>query len=472
MLFVESGLVNRAFADKLSVGITMANNRKNYQHPDNNIKRVFGHFHSRNNSLLASARYHKQFSNLHVKAYALAGRSVQHVVDTSTLKYNWAGNFIQRPPDDPKGELFERKSSMKLTDGIVRSQLGLNYTFNDNSEISASLTQNYLQRTGEDKVDEFNRSFESPNYINKNIIGLAYTFKTNSEWLEATAFGKNYWFGGRIVTQDFEDKDVTTNPSLTNVGYGAAVSFRIANKLTIKSSYEKAFRLPESYEILGDGIYINPNPLLQPEKSDNLNIGARYNQQFKKYLIKAEAGYFYRFSEDFIRFNPLGPFGEYENLNNVKTEGIEGSLEIIYSELLSLNTNITYQNLTDQTKFDEGLPNTNYRSRVPNIPYFFYNFRLGLHPGKTDASRKINFYWHLRYIKAFFLTWENLGNPGEKNVIPSQLIHDLQGEYSIRDGKYNVSLTVSNLFNALAYDNFSIQKPGRAFYLKLRYFIH
>ena len=35
----------------------------------------------------------------------------------------------------------------------------------------------------------------------------------------------------------------------------------------------------------------------------------------------------------------------------------------------------------------------------------------------------------------------------------------------------NLSLSGRNLFNATTYDNFNIQKPGRAFYLKVRYFI-
>jgi outer membrane receptor protein involved in Fe transport len=271
---------------------------------------------------------------------------------------------------------------------------------------------------------------------------------------------------------NYENNDITTQPSNQNNGYGAAISYLILDGLLAKTSYEKAYRLPESYEILGDGIYVNPNPLLQPEKSNNFNFGARYTRQFSSVKLKAEANYFYRFSEDFIRFNPLGPFGEYENLHNVKTEGVEGSIDINYKDLLSLNTNITYQNLTDQTEFDEGLPNVNYQSRVPNIPYLFYNLRLGFSPSKSSSVNKINFYWHTRYIHEFFLIWENLGNPGDKNIIPTQFINDLQAEYSIKNGRYNVSMTISNIADALAYDNFSIQKPGRAVYLKLRYFLH
>jgi outer membrane cobalamin receptor len=37
------------------------------------------------------------------------------------------------------------------------------------------------------------------------------------------------------------------------------------------------------------------------------------------------------------------------------------------------------------------------------------------------------------------------------------------------NGKYNVAFNISNIFDEDIYDNYNIQKPGRAFYIKLRY---
>jgi hypothetical protein len=39
-------------------------------------------------------------------------------------------------------------------------------------------------------------------------------------------------------------------------------------------------------------------------------------------------------------------------------------------------------------------------------------------------------------------------------------------------GRYNIGVEAKNLTNAFLYDNFSLQKPGRGFYLNLRYFIN
>ncbi|MGO1520463.1 MAG: hypothetical protein ACTHWQ_02915, partial [Sphingobacterium sp.] len=58
----------------------------------------------------------------------------------------------------------------------------------------------------------------------------------------------------------------------------------------------------------------------------------------------------------------------------------------------------------------------------------------------------------------------------EKRGIPRQFAHDLNLTYSLADGRYNIGLEAKNLTDAMLVDNFSLQKPGRAFYLNLRYF--
>lgn len=469
MLLVETGIFDKKYIDKLSLKITKAQNRNNYQHTNNNILRPLGVFFTENNTTLISGTYKKQFKRLGIRAYALSGLIKDNIADTSRYRFNWAGDKVLRSNDDPKGELLERRSFLVLDDQIVRSQLHLSYILDSTQSIDLSLSQNYLKRIGEDKVDELNLSFNSPSNIQKNIIGLSYKFQNKKNNLSFNLFGKEYLYSGIIVTKDLEDNEVITKPSLTNTGYGIAISYKPINAITLKTSFERAYRLPESYEILGDGIYVNPNPSLEPEKSNNFNLGVRSNEHIKRFYFQQELKYFYRFSENFIRFNALGPFGEYENLNNVLTQGIEASLIFKYSNLIEFQVNATYQNLTDQTEFDEGLINSNYKSKLPNIPYFFGNTRLGISPFKKNTPSSLTIYWNMTYVKDFFLIWENSGNPGDKNIIPTQIIHGFDVEYSIKDGKYNISMSVTNAQNALAYDNFNIQKPGRAFYIKLRY---
>ncbi|MEQ3331181.1 TonB-dependent receptor, partial [Phocaeicola vulgatus] len=46
--------------------------------------------------------------------------------------------------------------------------------------------------------------------------------------------------------------------------------------------------------------------------------------------------------------------------------------------------------------------------------------------------------------------------------------HNISFSYSLQKGRYNVSLECRNFTDEKLYDNFSLQKAGRAFYGKLR----
>ena len=76
----------------------------------------------------------------------------------------------------------------------------------------------------------------------------------------------------------------------------------------------------------------------------------------------------------------------------------------------------------------------------------------------------------LLYVHEFYLYWPSRG--GNKLNIPEQLSHDVNVVYSVRNGRYNIGIEGRNISNTLLYDNFSLQKPGRGFYLNLRYFIN
>lgn len=458
------------WTDRFSFRTTFAANRKNYQHPDNNLKRVFNDFHSRNKTLITSVDYAKKVNRFDIGLYAMAGWIEDRIIDTSRLKYNWNQEFLQREEDNPKGELYERRSLFVLNDFIQRSSVGVGYEFSKSHRLETRFYQGYLVRTGEDLVNEFNTSFVSQNFIEKYILGFSYRFKTKNEKLQCTVFGKEYWFRGKITSVDFEDNEVVTKPSLSQTGFGTAGSIYLFKPLLLRLSAEKAYRIPEAHEILGDGVYINPNPELKSENSLNLNAGLILRlKPTSNWLANASVNGFYRLSKDFIRFKPLGPFGTYENLENITTIGVEGGVEVTWKKRIRAGVNMTFQNITDQTEFDEGLPNVNHQSRIPNVPWLFGNARLGYYPTFGNKKQQFGISTSVRYVHEFFLTWENLGSSFSKHIIPMQFTQGLDIEYSWKEGRYNVSFSVSNLWNATVYDNFSIPRPGRAFYAKMRY---
>jgi len=53
-------------------------------------------------------------------------------------------------------------------------------------------------------------------------------------------------------------------------------------------------------------------------------------------------------------------------------------------------------------------------------------------------------------------------------IVPSQFSHNITISYALQNGRYNLSFECRNFTDEKLYDNFSLQKAGRAFYGKVR----
>jgi outer membrane receptor protein involved in Fe transport len=73
-----------------------------------------------------------------------------------------------------------------------------------------------------------------------------------------------------------------------------------------------------------------------------------------------------------------------------------------------------------------------------------------------------------RYVHGFYRGWESQGLGAYKQVIPRQLAHGVGVTYAAR-GTTALAITfeVQNLTDARVFDSFGVQKPGRAFSLKV-----
>ena len=106
---------------------------------------------------------------------------------------------------------------------------------------------------------------------------------------------------------------------------------------------------------------------------------------------------------------------------------------------------------------------------MPNLPYLF-------------ADSDVNFHWHglggkhnvltvaydNQYTHRFCYYASNIGSNNNDYMVPDQFSHNLTLSYGIKNGRYNISFECRNFTDAKLYDNFSLQKAGRAFYGKLR----
>ena len=401
----------------------------------------------------------------------MAGEITETLYDTESRDYEWDGSYSDIGGN--QGELdnlsiFERK------DEVIRSNISLDYAVNDTDLLSANLSINDLSRSGHDEIDEFNDLFSDTNEMTKVVLGGAYQSNSTNEKLSINTFAKLYWFDAKINTNPFDDnvdEVLKFKSSEFETGYGATANYVLSSNAQVKASYEKAFRLPEADEILGSSTYITPNPELVPEESQNINLGVSLANTLNDIYFNSEINAFYREADDFIKYNNDGGIkGQYENLGSVRIQGLETSLSLLTSDFYSLSVNATYQDMTDQTRItSDGTVNDLYGDRLTNEPYLFANLRGGA-KFNTPSYNEINVYWTTNYVHSYFLLPESLGDPSSKANIPSQLTHDVDIDYSFATGKYNVALTINNLFDEAVFDNFNIQKPGRAFYLKFRYF--
>jgi outer membrane receptor protein involved in Fe transport len=397
-------------------------------------------------------------------------------------KYNWLGEWVST---ETHGEGFNTDSKIKNREWTANANIS--YMIN----LHQSLTLNHVftatNRKIHDKVDPDNESNKIPQKLSKNITGLGWLIKYD-RW-NANVFAKMYnlhSISTKILDRFTEDERLEKlKVDKTEFGYGTALTYFIIPKLQAKLSYERAYRLPESNEIFGDGLNQKANPDMKPEKSDNINLGFMLEQEIHDHIVNIEANGIYRYTKDFIRKGlslTSNPTTGYNNMGKVRTIGFEGGINYRWKKMIYAGTNITYQNIRDRQKYEttsdsyvglDQTENVTYDKRIPNIPYLFGNVDFGLRfqnigMEKSELSFDYSFYW----IKEYYLAFPGLGRPSTKDLIPGQASHDVSLGYSLEDGRYNIAFECTNLTDKRLYDNFMLQKPGRAFNMKFRYFIN
>jgi len=219
---------------------------------------------------------------------------------------------------------------------------------------------------------------------------------------------------------------------------------------------------------------------LRPEKSHNINTSLSYRRDFSKHSVYAEGGVIYRDTKDYIRrktdnYSGGLTYASYENHGHVKTKGFNVEVRYTYSHWFSFWGNFTRLDIRDNEKYVSAgskQESTTYKVRMPNVPYLFSNADASFFINNLfGKGNKQTITYSNYYIHAFPLYWENHGSSNKKGV-PNQFSHNISWMYSLKNGRYNFSLECKNITDEKLFDNFSLQKPGRAFYGKFRYYFH
>lgn len=475
---VEVGVTGKPWADDFFVTASYSKVDKELQTGSVQTK-VYGMAERNGSAYNVSARYRKKdflLKGLQMHSFLSHTWDYSLTVDTAYRVYDWNGDYIE----SSRNEITGRERSLrhyKRPTTMFRS----NWDYRIGPQ--HALNVNYLlNRTGNDRYDEVDSSFEPSNdVVCKHIIGLSYQQQLLQDRMENTFFVKDYINHLNIRQTDLywqTGSDKMKGESTGNYwGYGVGSRMKFVEPLALKASYEHSVRLPLARELLGNGSTIYANTALNPEKSDNVNLGVFGTwHPGRGHTVYYEVNGFMRFVDDYIQAVVAEKEGmmQYQNVPAVHIKGLEGEVRYSWKRNLQCMANISWQDARDQRQYKEdGKLSATYLNRVPNRPWLFgtaevnYTFH--------DVCRKnssLRLEASYQWVHWYYLTWEAYGSKESKAQIPAQHVVNAGVTYSLENGKYNVSVNCDNLFDRLVYDHYKLQKPGRSFFLKFRVFLN
>lgn len=473
---VEMGFANRKWADEAFISVAGTTSDKEIQ---TGVKQtiVIGEATRNVRSLNVSARYvkhHLFFENLSARFFLSYTADHRQLTDTAFRAYSWDQTWMK----SPRSEVTRRDKSIRH---YLRPQVtfrsNLNYFLNDRQ----SLNLNYLlTSTGNRRYDDFDDQFvPTDDRMDKHIIGLTYNHSFFDDRLSTSFFMKDYIFHTELKQKDLYwitgIDEIDPSATRNNMGCGAGARYTITPAIALKASYERGVRLPVTREFLGNGETINPNFRLRPEIAHNINLGGFGEVSRGEHRVMYEAHLFGRKVQDYILRLSDGDQSYYDNISSATVLGAEAELSYEYGKSLRTSLNATYLEERNKTYAGpSGKYDITYNNRMPNRPWMYANAQLSWNHrtpfGLKDSRLTIDY--NYRYIQWFYLTWEAYGSKEGKKIIPSQHAHDIATTWYFDHDKYSLSLECTNIFDRKLYDNYMLQKPGRAFFGKFRIFLY
>ncbi|WP_417444950.1 TonB-dependent receptor [Joostella sp.] len=487
---VDVGYTNVNWADKFMIG-GLFSNMDNQIQTGATMEIVYGNRFTEQNTKMFNLDYAKKdiVKNLDLSAFASFSELNRKTVDTIATQYSWLGHptsYYNDPDVWASGAEAGEPTLQEDIDQTINTRVNVVYHINDKNQLQFNQLLNTFTRDSDDPALPAieNAMQEERKYI-KNILSFSYENLAFDERLSTTLFAKSYNMDrtAKIRTRtgntanstiEIEESNVKSN----DIGFGAAISFALTEKIAVFGTAEKAIRLPGAGEVFGNvANNVNAAFNLDPERSNNYNLGFSYNNiNYKKHTFGFTANGFIRDTEDLIIQLPTGNDEEFflnSNVGKVYTEGFDFELNYNFNKMVSFNANTSFFNARDYSvTYDvDGNPITPTYERLPNTPYFTMNYNLRF--DRKDIIQKgasFSFYTNVLYVDEFFRESTSLGGNG-KIVIPTQVSTDLGLAYTFPTNKLTLSFDIKNLFDRQLFDNYALQKPGRGYYGKLTYSI-
>ncbi|WP_020533230.1 TonB-dependent receptor [Flexithrix dorotheae] len=469
----DIGFTNKKFADQFFLGLLYSDLDKELQH-GSTMEVPYGEATYSQNVIVPYLVYQKHdlIKGFDLNLFSSLSQLSRSQVDTSRNIYNWYGEI-----EGTRTLGGERVRTLnELNERVFLNRVNLVYRINEQHQIGFNSIVSLLNRTENDPlITQKNDGYWSPQKFKKTSMGLLFQSEMLQKKLNTSVFLKAFHFNADIKTSEIIQgvpNYFTEYTSSGSLGFGFAGSYQLTSHLRITTSFEKANRLPEANEVLGDGLMVSSTSSLRPETSYNANLG--FNLQLfaaQENRLKLSANAFYRDVFDLIQQwqYDLGAF-VYINFDEVRMSGLDAKLEYWYKSKFSLTQTFSHLNPIIKSDFDElGNNNITQGSRLPNTPFLQLNTNARLNfKNLFQANSKIFIYWTIAYVGAFHRYPEIIGE-FNKDIIPAQLVNDCGFGYTFPNQKLSLSLDFNNIFNEQVFDNYAIQNAGRSAYFKITY---
>lgn len=496
----EFGFTDVKWADQFFVGYNVSDSYKEIPHGITMTTPYFGRFNEYQAHVF-SLNYNKR--NLLVDGLSLNINAVHslrntYLQDTVSREYNWDHTpLILNSTGDPvyigykpgKGQQGDAVIS-DIDRTITNIRSNLSYTIVSGHRLSFNHKFESSTRTDKDLLIPERDKWITNNDLNTNIWALNYESETFNGRLRTNLFGK-YGIYQTLQKMPVSEVDGVMNyenkkSSRDNKGFGGTVSYEAIKNAFVIFSAEKSFIMPTERHIYGEPENnLLPNEDILPELAVNYNLGARYTlPEINRHKFSFYGNFFWRNGYDKIiqqtRTDPVieGRENEIEdiqvtqfvNLSKTQTLGFEGEVNYIYDNKFNAMINFSkFNSLFKVEKDERGNPHSLYNFQVPNEPFFTINANLQYRLNDVVQKKSItNVYYTMGYVAPFSTIWYE----SDWFTTPTQFAHDLGASYRFPNQRVVVSLDAKNIMNAEVYDNFGVQKPGRAFYIKLNYTIN
>ena len=476
-IIAKVGVTDKRWADRL---IFTANYSQLYKEIQTGVRQeiVYGDKLRHGNSLMPSVEYLKRnigIEGLDLTLTANYNHNITYNIDTAQYKYNWLGETKRL--NSPGEQSYQHTRSANHNWNATAT---LNYRLGDAHTFTLNHVLNHFRRANTSLLAKEAAEDAIDKQTMKNITGLQYRLAMSERW-NASLFAKYYSLKvrGPIATDSNATEFVATSRSEDALGYGAAATYLIIPELQAKLSYEKAYRLPTIEEMFGDEDLEMGDIGIRPESSNNLNFNLCYTDSYgtlNQHNLYLEGGAIWRDTKDYIQRNIVDLSGgkaaaSYINYGSVRTWGINLSARYDYKRWVSVGGNFTYMDVRDNmpTAIGSSMPNLGYGDRMPNIPYLFADGFVTLSWHDCGAKgNTLSLTYDNQYTHRFYYYSSRIGSNKDDYMVPDQFAHNISLSYSLKDGRYNIAAECRNITNERLYDNFSLQKAGRAFYIKLR----